>query len=67
MVFEKDYNYKIDVWGLGILLYELLHGYAPFKARSLDDIKEKISKGYYEINNGFSNELKTLIIDLLQF
>lgn len=36
MVFEQEYNFTIDVWALGVLLYELLHGFAPFPAKSLD-------------------------------
>lgn len=47
MVFEKEYNYAIDIWAMGVLLYELLHGYAPFPAKNLDEMKEKIKLGYY--------------------
>lgn len=32
MVAEVPYDYKIDIWALGILLYELNHGKAPFPA-----------------------------------
>ena len=41
MVKDIPYDYKIDIWALGILLFELTHGRPPFPADSLDDIKCK--------------------------
>lgn len=31
VVKERPYNHAIDVWSLGVLLYELIHSYSPFR------------------------------------
>lgn len=36
---EDYYDKSIDLWSLGILLYELLHGYSPFRVSQLSDNK----------------------------
>lgn len=30
MISNKPHDYRVDIWALGVLLYELLHGNAPF-------------------------------------
>ena len=39
IVEDRPYDKSIDVWSLGILLYEILHGYSPFRADDQDNYK----------------------------
>jgi serine/threonine protein kinase len=34
MILRKPYNHKVDVWGLGILLFEMIEGSAPFEGQT---------------------------------
>ena len=63
---ENSHTLAADMWSLGILLYEMLHGHAPFKANSLEEIKLKITKEQIRINSEFKKETKDLIKLLLR-
>lgn len=39
---KKDYSAKCDIWSLGIIFYELLHGAVPWTARSERELLAKI-------------------------
>jgi serine/threonine protein kinase len=47
MIFRSEYDYRVDVWAVGVLLYELLHGAAPFKGKSIEEVQESMLKGCY--------------------
>lgn len=36
MIQEKNYDYRVDIWALGILLFELFHGTAPYLGKNLE-------------------------------
>lgn len=39
IVLKRKHNSKADIWGLGILLYEMLHGSPPFEAMDFESIE----------------------------
>jgi len=62
----KPYNFKSDIWSLGVLLYELCTLKHPFDANGFPMLARKISKGRYTpIPATFSKDLKELVNSLL--
>lgn len=57
---DNSYSQQIDLWSLGVLMYEFLVGEAPFED-SLVMTKRKIVRGEYKVPSFVSSEAKDLI------
>ena len=57
---------KIDIWAVGVVLYNMVKGTQPFSDKDIENVKEQVL--HKEINyNGFrNNELKSLCEELLE-
>lgn len=47
MIQNKNYDYKIDIWALGILYFELIAGHAPFRGSTAEEVLEKMKTKIY--------------------
>ena len=66
IVQKKPYDYRVDIWSLGILLFELLHREPPYKGRSLPEIPTSLNKKTIKFGPHISQEAKDLILLILK-
>jgi len=66
-----DYTLKCDIWSLGVIMYILLSGTAPFNASNNKKIMEAILKGDFDFPkplwDNISDEAKDLINKMLTY
>ena len=64
---KQEYDETIDVWSLGVLLYELVHSYSPFFSEDLDmkKIGNNITNNNLKFKEGLSDDYKNLVQCLL--
>jgi serine/threonine protein kinase len=44
---KRNYTYKVDVWALGIMCFEMIMGKTPFHSYEMKDLIQKINRGDY--------------------
>ncbi|MCQ2816884.1 MAG: protein kinase [archaeon] len=70
MIQGQPYDYKCDVWSLGIILVMMLTGSKPFKAIDNEELFEEITKVELKVKdeqwNGISEEAKYLAWKMLK-
>lgn len=66
LVQEHEYNEKVDIWSLGIILYELYYGVPPYNATSIYKLIQMIVNNAFTWPGPISDEFKYFLLEMLQ-
>lgn len=63
---EKQ-NEKVDIWAVGILLFEMTHQFTPFKKESVNGIKAMLTENRIKFRSDLNPQIKALILRILKY
>ena len=66
IVTNENYDFSVDIWSLGILLYEMIFGHSPFEGKNKNSIMINIKSHELIYDKPISNECKDLIEKILE-
>lgn len=66
MIRGEKYNESVDIWALGIIMFELLVGKPPFEAPGQDETIHRITDGPLPVPPNLSIAAKDLLLRILQ-
>ena len=67
MLRKIGYDETIDIWAIGVLLFEMLAGYAPFTANNKDDVFRNIRNLKINWPHTFPELAKDLVSKILKY
>ncbi|XP_066103902.1 sperm motility kinase 4A-like [Saccopteryx bilineata] len=66
MLLEQTYEgRKVDIWGLGVILFHMVTGHSPFWGQDLTKVKKNIMTGNFRIPGYLSVECQALLTNLM--
>jgi calcium/calmodulin-dependent protein kinase I len=66
MAMKKPYGVQVDMWAIGVILYILLCGYAPFQAEKTSVMFGKIKKGTFVFHEQYWKDVSDLAKDFVR-
>ena len=66
IILEQEYDKAVDWWAFGIFMFEMSHGYSPFRAETQAMMFEDIILGRKRFKSPKSLYLRMLLANLLQ-
>ena len=66
MANEIDYDERIDIWSIGILLFELSTGKTPFKGNDIETVRQNIGESNITWPNNIDPDIKDLCSKILK-
>lgn len=64
---REDQNEKVDIWCLGVLLYEMTHNKTPFEGKNIQMLQFQQKKHNIQFNPNINPQLRAIIEKSLEF
>jgi serine/threonine protein kinase len=65
MLENKPHDERVNVWTLGVLMYEFLTGAPPFETKDTENTCLRIKRGDFKIPNYVSSKAQDLLVNIL--